>query len=67
MLTLTELNTLNFEDFVSLLGNVIENCPVLAAALWTSRPFKDFEDLKDKMKSVVMSLPTSGSIFFLKM
>ena len=63
MLTLTELNDLeDFEEFIRIFGNVVEHCPVLAAALWRYRPFQDFDDLMDKIKSIINSLPLSGSI-----
>ena len=60
MLTISELNALNFEDFISQTGNVVEHCPVLAGALWKYRPFQSFEDLLRKLKDIVLSLPLSG-------
>eukprot|EP00093_Oithona_nana_P010085 10085.XXX_5770_5184_1 [CDS] Oithona nana genome sequencing. len=57
--TISELNSLNFEDFISKIGNVVEHCPVLAAALWKYRPFLSLEDLMNKMKEIIQSLPLS--------
>ena len=65
MLTLTELNNLDFEEFIGILGNVVEHCPVLAAGLWKFRPFIDFEDLMNKIRSIVHSLPLSGTFLVL--
>ena len=59
--TISELNSLNFEDFISKIGNVVEHCPVLAAALWKYRPFLSLEDLMNKMKEIIQSLPLSGT------
>ena len=61
MLTLTEVNNLDFEKFIEILGNVVEHCPVLAAGLWSHRPFQNFEDLVNKIKAIIYSLPPSGT------
>ena len=65
MLTISQLNSLDFEDFISLTGNVVEHCPVLAGALWKHRPFLSFEDLMNKLKEIIQSLPLSGILQFL--
>ena len=62
LLTISELNSLNYEEFISKTGNVVEQCPVLAAALWKYRPFLSFEDLMRKLKQIIQSLPLSGKI-----
>jgi len=59
MLTISELNSLNFEDFISKIGNVVEHCPVLAGALWKYRPFLSLENLISKLKEIISSLPLS--------
>ena len=61
MLTISELNSLNFEDFISKIGNVVEHCPVLAGALWKYRPFLSLENLISKLKEIISSLPLSGT------
>ncbi len=60
MLTLAEVNSLDYDIFVEKFGNIIEHCPVLAAALWKYRPFHSTEDLMDKMSAIVKDLPLSG-------
>ena len=57
MLTISELNSLNFQDFIAKTGNVVEHCPIVAGVLWKQRPFQSFEDLNDKIKEIVQSLP----------
>ena len=59
LLTIDELNQLNFQDFIGKTGNVIEHCPVLAGALWKQRPFQSFEDLTEKLRMIVHGLPLS--------
>ena len=57
---------MNFQDFISKTGNVVEHCPILAGVLWKQRPFQSFEDLNDKIKEIVQNLPQSvkEGIFF---
>ena len=57
MLTISELNSLDFQDFVSKTGNVVEHCPLVAGVVWKQRPFQSFDDLNHKIKEIVQSLP----------
>ena len=63
MLSIEEVNLLDFETFISHFGNVIEHCPVLAAALWAQKPFHSIEEFISKMTGIVQALPISGSIY----
>ena len=56
MISIQELNKLEFEDFIKLMGNIIEHCPVLTAALWRCRPFSSIEHLILKMSNIVDEL-----------
>ena len=62
MLTITEVNELDFEIFIQKFGNVIEHCPVLAGGLWKHRPFRSLEHLLSEMEKIVQALPDSGKI-----
>ena len=62
MISIQELNKLEFEDFIKLMGNIIEHCPVLTAALWRCRPFSSIEHLILKMANIVDELPHLGKI-----
>ena len=64
MISIQELNKLEFEDFIKLMGNIIEHCPVLTAALWRCRPFSSIEHLILKMSNIVDELPHLGKISF---
>ena len=62
MLSITEINCLNFEDFTEHLKNVIEHCPVLAAALWKQKPFDSVSHMVSEMAKIVSALPLSGKL-----
>ena len=51
------LNSAGYEEFVDLLGNVIEHCPIIAAAVWSRRPFADVKDLHATICRAVDELP----------
>ena len=61
MLPLADLNCMDFEKFTDHLNNVIEHCPVLAAALWTQRPFNSVNHMVSEMAKIVSALPLSGT------
>ena len=62
MLSITKINCLNFEDFTEHLKNVIEHCPVLAAALWKQKPFDSVSHMVSEMAKIVSALPLSGNL-----
>lgn len=51
---------MDFGDFVDVFGNVIERCPLVAAAVWSQRPFSDLEDLEKHFFAFIDALPQSG-------
>ena len=63
MLTIDELNSLDFEAFMQQLGNVVEHCPILAAAIWKQRPFRSVGHFISEMTGIVQALPISGKSF----
>ncbi|CAJ1082180.1 2-oxo-4-hydroxy-4-carboxy-5-ureidoimidazoline decarboxylase [Xyrichtys novacula] len=54
------LNALPFEDFVNILGNVVEKCPLITAAIWSERPFVNFTALETAISDFIDALPESG-------
>ncbi|NP_001073641.1 2-oxo-4-hydroxy-4-carboxy-5-ureidoimidazoline decarboxylase [Danio rerio] len=54
------VNALAYEDFVKLFGNVVEKCPLISAAIWSYRPFKDLADIEARISEFIHSLPDSG-------
>ena len=54
------VNTLPYEDFVNIFGNVVEKCPIVTAAVWSRRPFVSFTDLEAAISEFIDALPESG-------
>ncbi|XP_065389185.1 putative 2-oxo-4-hydroxy-4-carboxy-5-ureidoimidazoline decarboxylase isoform X1 [Macaca fascicularis] len=54
-----KVNSMDFGEFVDVFGNVIERCPLIAAAVWSQRPFSDLEDLKKHFFAFIDALPQS--------
>ncbi|XP_029385418.1 2-oxo-4-hydroxy-4-carboxy-5-ureidoimidazoline decarboxylase [Echeneis naucrates] len=57
---ITAVNALPCEDFVNIFGNVIEKCPIIAAAVWSKRPFDSLAALETAMSEFIDSLSESG-------
>ncbi|KAM8822591.1 2-oxo-4-hydroxy-4-carboxy-5-ureidoimidazoline decarboxylase [Spinachia spinachia] len=54
------VNALPYEDFVNLLGNVVEKCPIITAAVWSARPFLTLTALEAAISEFIDALPASG-------
>jgi 2-oxo-4-hydroxy-4-carboxy-5-ureidoimidazoline decarboxylase len=48
-----ELNGMDLDEFVEVLGEVFENTPAIARQVWEKRPFADVDDLHRKMMGQV--------------
>lgn len=59
------VNALTYEEFVELFGNVVEKCPIISAAIWSHRPFKDLTDIEAHITEFIHSLSDSGRLFLL--
>ncbi|TRY76055.1 hypothetical protein DNTS_012275 [Danionella cerebrum] len=57
---INQVNALTYEGFVHFFGNVVEKCPLVSAAVWSSRPFKDISDIEAHISDFINSLPDSG-------
>ena len=57
MLTLNDLNNLEYDGFNAALFNVVEKNPFIIATLWKYRPFRHFDDLMDRLVTIIQSLP----------
>jgi 2-oxo-4-hydroxy-4-carboxy--5-ureidoimidazoline (OHCU) decarboxylase len=53
-MTLNELNVLNLEGFLRVVGPVFEHSPWIADAVWEKRPFARVEQLHRAMCEVVV-------------
>ncbi|KAK1884856.1 2-oxo-4-hydroxy-4-carboxy-5-ureidoimidazoline decarboxylase [Dissostichus eleginoides] len=54
------VNALPYEDFVDILGNVVEKCPMITAAVWSGRPFLSLAALEAAIREFIDALPESG-------
>lgn len=57
---IAEVNQMNFEQFVIRFGNVVELCPLFAAAVWEKKPFKDVNHLVVCFHEFIDRLPSEG-------
>ncbi|XP_028635667.1 putative 2-oxo-4-hydroxy-4-carboxy-5-ureidoimidazoline decarboxylase [Grammomys surdaster] len=55
-----KVNSMDFSEFVDVFGNVVEKCPLIAAAVWSQRPFSGLEDLENHFFAFIDALPRSG-------
>ncbi|XP_017912081.1 PREDICTED: putative 2-oxo-4-hydroxy-4-carboxy-5-ureidoimidazoline decarboxylase [Capra hircus] len=55
-----KVNSMGFGEFVDVFGNVIERCPLIAAAVWSKRPFSGLGDLEKHFFAFIDGLPLSG-------
>lgn len=54
------------EEFVVFLGTVFEGTPEIARLAWLLRPFKDLQDLHQKMMQIVNSLSEGEKLTLIK-
>uniref|UniRef100_UPI003AAB3B06 2-oxo-4-hydroxy-4-carboxy-5-ureidoimidazoline decarboxylase n=1 Tax=Centroberyx gerrardi TaxID=166262 RepID=UPI003AAB3B06 len=57
---ISAVNALSYEDFVNILGNVVEKCPIITAAVWSRRPFASLAALEATINDFIEALPESG-------
>lgn len=55
-----QVNSMDFREFVDVFGNVIERCPLIAAAVWSKRPFSGPDDLEKSFFDFIDGLPRAG-------
>ncbi|XP_013382230.1 2-oxo-4-hydroxy-4-carboxy-5-ureidoimidazoline decarboxylase [Lingula anatina] len=55
-----DVNALDSDAFISLFGNIVENCSLIAAAIWSSRPFSDVDDIQNQLNKFIDLLPRNG-------
>lgn len=61
---ISAVNYLSFEEFVNIFGNVVEKSPMVAAAVWSQRPFLSFTALEAAINEFIDLLPQSGINIF---
>lgn len=55
-----KVNSMDFGEFVDVFGNVIERCPLIAAAVWSQRPFSNLDDLEKHFFAFIDGLSQAG-------
>jgi len=60
VVTLDELNRMDYEDFIQHLGNLVEHCGICAAAVWALRPFYSVQQLHSEICNFIDQLPSIG-------
>ncbi|KAG8584885.1 hypothetical protein GDO81_004803 [Engystomops pustulosus] len=56
---LDAVNSMSYEQFLDIFGNIIEKCPIITAAVWSRRPFSSFGEVEDGVHEFIESLPIS--------
>ncbi|XP_008586568.1 PREDICTED: putative 2-oxo-4-hydroxy-4-carboxy-5-ureidoimidazoline decarboxylase [Galeopterus variegatus] len=51
-----KVSSMDSGEFTDVFGNVIERCPLIAATVWSQRPFSDLEDLEKLFFAFIDSL-----------
>lgn len=59
-LNISQINELNYEEFIERFGNVVEHCSICSAAVWRNRPFNNVHHLHWEICSFIDLLPDSG-------
>lgn len=55
-----QINRMDYTDFISTFGSVIEHCYLAAATVWSSRPFPDSQGLHQVFADFLHSLSTQA-------
>lgn len=61
---ISTVNTLPYEDFVNIFGNVVEKCPIITAAVWSRLPFVNLGAFEAAISEFIDALPESGDTFY---
>ena len=62
LLQIAEVNCLGFEEFINKFQNVIERCPIVAAAVWDRLPFQNLDEFQQGIETFVDGLTESGMV-----
>lgn len=54
------VNALCYKDFMKTFGNLVEQCPIIAGAVWSRRPFTSFAALEAAIAEFIDALPQYG-------
>ncbi|KAE8627401.1 hypothetical protein XENTR_v10006972 [Xenopus tropicalis] len=57
---LNTINSMSYEEFLDIFGNIIERCPIITAAIWSQFPFASVTELENSVYDFIESLPLTG-------
>lgn len=60
LLSIEEVNALDYDSFNKILGNVIEHCPLCVSAIWKKRPFQSVRHLHQSIATFLDELSEDG-------
>lgn len=63
--SIDELNQMEQDEFVAVLGEVFENTPTIAEYVWQQRPFADSMELHQRMVAVVNDFSPEAQLAFI--
>lgn len=66
MYNIIQLNQMNQWEFTQVLGNIFECTPSIAEKTWYERPFKDVNDLHQKMIAVVNDMSINEQLTLIR-
>ena len=64
--SLTDLNQMKHTEFTNAFGEIFEKTPTIAAQTWEKRPFKDIDDLHQKMLEVVSAMTNEQQLALIR-
>ena len=60
LLTTEAVNALDYDEFITRFGHVIEHCPLVVAAAWAERPFSSARDIHAAVVKVIDGFEPEG-------
>ena len=61
MYSVSGVNALDYESFLEHFSGILEHSSIVVAVLWSHKPFRDFEDLYEKLCDIICSMPLEGT------
>ena len=66
VLSLDELNSIGEDQFVSLLGGIVEHSPWMASMAWRQRPFRGLADLGAAFEASIQQAPRADQLALIR-
>ena len=59
-LAMEQVNSINYEEFLTHFGGIVEHSSIVIAGLWSHAPFTDLADFHQKLCNILDRLPIEG-------